>query len=141
VLSWCGQHQAPMKAHLPASRASRAEKVSVRLKSGNPNHHLWNNNGTWWMHYTVHHADHTKERKRIPLRTSNIVQARKRRDASFELFFVEPAPAEDTGAPRQGKPLRKMPQSAPRLASIVYPPVEFRTDLFDRRGCRQEPKQ
>lgn len=93
------------------------------------------------MHYTVHHADHTKERKRIPLRTSNIVQARERRDASFELFFVEPAPAEDEGAARQGKPLRRMPQSATRSAGNVCPPVEFRTDLFDRRECRQEPKQ
>jgi hypothetical protein len=131
-----------MKAHLPASRVSRAEKVIVRLNPGNPNHHLWNNNGTRWMHYTVHHADHTKERKRIPLRTSDIVQARKRRDASFELFFVEPAAAEDKGVPRQGGHLRQMSLSKTRSAGAAFtPPVEFRTDLFDRRGCGQEPKQ
>lgn len=94
------------------------------------------------MHYTVHHADHTKERKRIPLRTSDIVQARKRRDASFELFFVEPAVAEDKGGPRQGGHLRQMSQSETRSAGAAFtPPEEFRTDLFDRRGCGQEPKQ
>ena len=54
------------------------------------------------MHYTVLHADHSKERKRILLRASDIVQARKHRDASFELFFVEPAAAEDKGAPGLG---------------------------------------
>jgi hypothetical protein len=70
-----------MKAYPSASRATRAGKIIVRIAPGNPNHHLWNNNGTWWMHYTVHHDNHTKERRRIPLRTSSIKKARKRRDA------------------------------------------------------------
>jgi hypothetical protein len=70
-----------MKAHPSASPAARAGKIVVRILPGNPNHHLWNNNGTWWVHYTVHHDDHTKERKRIPLRTSDIRQARTLRDA------------------------------------------------------------
>ena len=28
-------------------------KLSVRVNRKNPNHHLWNNNGTWWFHCTV----------------------------------------------------------------------------------------
>jgi Holliday junction resolvase RusA-like endonuclease len=33
-------------------------------KPAKPNHHLWNNNGTYWCHYTVHEADYTKRRGR-----------------------------------------------------------------------------
>lgn len=51
------------------------------------------------MHYTVHHADHTKERSRIPLRTADVAQARKRRDASFESFFGAGARRGHRGAP------------------------------------------
>ena len=35
------------------------EKLSLRVNDANENHHLWNNNGTWWVHYTVHLADFT----------------------------------------------------------------------------------
>jgi hypothetical protein len=69
-----------MKAYPYASPAPRAGKIIVRITPDNPNHHLWNNNGTWWMHYTVHHNDHTKERKRISLRTSELEEAREFRD-------------------------------------------------------------
>jgi hypothetical protein len=45
------------------------------------------------MHYTVHHGGHTKERKRIPLRTSRIQTARSRRDAILRsLPQVRPIP-------------------------------------------------
>jgi hypothetical protein len=27
---------------------------SIRVDRANPLHHLWCNNGTWWVHYTVH---------------------------------------------------------------------------------------
>ena len=36
--------------------------LSVRIDPDNPNHHLWNNHGTWWLHYTVHPTPHTKRR-------------------------------------------------------------------------------
>lgn len=55
--------------------------LSPRTRNGcNPDHHMWNNNGTWWCHFTVHHADHTKERVRFPLHTRNREEARLRRD-------------------------------------------------------------
>jgi len=50
-------------------------------KPAKPNHHLWNNNGTYWCHYTVHEADYTKRRVRISLHTKDQEEARARRDA------------------------------------------------------------
>jgi len=46
----------------------------------NPDHHIWNNNGTWWCHFTVHNPDHTKERVRVSLHTKDRDEARERRD-------------------------------------------------------------
>ncbi len=56
------------------------EAVRIRVNPDNRNHHLWNNNGTWFVHYTVHHADHTKERVRTSLRTHRPSTARRLRD-------------------------------------------------------------
>lgn len=49
-------------------------------------HHLWNNHGTWWCHFTVHHADHTKQRVRLGLETPDASEARVLRDALLRLF-------------------------------------------------------
>jgi hypothetical protein len=46
----------------------------------NPDHHIWNNNGTWWCHFTVHNPDYTKERVRVSLHTKDRHEARRRRD-------------------------------------------------------------
>ncbi len=59
--------------HLP-------EELAIRLDESNPNHHLWNNNGTWWLHYTVYPTPITSERRRKSLRTRNLEQARQKRD-------------------------------------------------------------
>ncbi|MFT5466938.1 MAG: hypothetical protein ACI8UO_002040 [Verrucomicrobiales bacterium] len=55
-------------------------KLSVRVNVDNPNHHLWNNRGTWWCHFTLHKPDYTTERVRISLKTQDLENARKRRD-------------------------------------------------------------
>jgi hypothetical protein len=60
----------------PCSNAGMNEN-----KPAKPNHHLWNNNGTYWCHYTVHEDDYTKRRVRISLRTKDQEEARARRDA------------------------------------------------------------
>lgn len=57
--------------------------LSLRTHPSNPNHHLWWNNGCWWVHFTVHRSDFTKERVRLSLRTNSIEVARARRDALF----------------------------------------------------------
>jgi hypothetical protein len=55
-------------------------QLSVRVNPSNPNHHLWNNNGTWFIHYVVHPTPFTKERIRRSLRTKCLDEARARRD-------------------------------------------------------------
>jgi hypothetical protein len=55
-------------------------ELAVRLNPANPNHHLWNNHGTWWAHYTVHQPDFTKQRVRRPLGTGSLPEARQIRD-------------------------------------------------------------
>ena len=75
--------------------------LSVRIDADNLNHHLWDNNGTWWCHYTVHPTEHTKRRERVSLRTHNIDQARVRRDALFASLSPVPTPVSIIdGSPR-----------------------------------------
>jgi len=56
-------------------------QLSLRTNLENPNHHLWNNNGTWFIHYVVHPTPFTKERIRKSLGTKSLTEARTRRDA------------------------------------------------------------
>jgi len=55
----------------------------IRISLENPNHHLWNNHGTWFLHYTVHPTSFTKERIRRSLATKDLEIARRRRDSFF----------------------------------------------------------
>ncbi len=57
-----------------------AAQLALRLNAANPNHHLWNNHGTWWCHYTLHEPDYTKRRVRVSLGTPDVAEARRRRD-------------------------------------------------------------
>jgi hypothetical protein len=47
---------------------------SIRVLNHNPTHHLWNNNGTWWVHFTVH-FDQRKRRVRRSLKTRSLTEA------------------------------------------------------------------
>ena len=53
-------------------------KLSVRCHPGNENHHIWDNNGTFWCHLTVHLPDFTKQRLRLSLGTDDIQQPSER---------------------------------------------------------------
>lgn len=55
-------------------------RLATRSGSENPDHHLWNNRGTWWCHFTLHREDYTSERVRASLRTRDVAVARQRRD-------------------------------------------------------------
>lgn len=55
-------------------------KLAIRIRDENSDHHLWNNNGTWFMHYTVHNPDFTKARIRCSLHTKSLPDARRLRD-------------------------------------------------------------
>lgn len=56
-------------------------QLAVRVDDENPNHHLWNNRGTWWCHFTLHKPDYTADRVRVSLKTRDLHLARSRRDA------------------------------------------------------------
>ena len=55
-------------------------EIAVRVNPDNPDHHLWNNHGTWWCHYTEHRPDFTKSRVRVSLNTRSLPEAQRRRD-------------------------------------------------------------
>jgi hypothetical protein len=64
--------------------------ASIRLPGSNPDHHLWNNHGTWWCHFTVHRSDCTKTRVRRSTGARRLEEARQIRDF---IFAVLPANA------------------------------------------------
>jgi len=62
---------------------THAELPGIRFPADNPNHHLWNNHGTWFLHYTVYPTPLTKDRIRRSLGTKDLEVARARRDVFF----------------------------------------------------------
>ena len=58
-------------------------ELAIRIDSQNPDHHIYNNNGTLWVHYTIYPTPATAERIRRSLHTKDILEARRRRDAIF----------------------------------------------------------
>ncbi len=69
--------------------APTAPRLSIRVQGENPLHHLWNNNGTWWIHYTIHPDAYTKARVRRSLRTHDLATAIQRRDEILAARAVE----------------------------------------------------
>ena len=67
-----------------ASSSNSQPTLASRIDPENPNHHLWNNRGTWWCHFTLHHPDYTSERVRVSLQTRDLELARARRDDLLE---------------------------------------------------------
>lgn len=76
----------PAAHEFPGCSEGTFPRTSVRVRPTNPNHHLWNNNGTWYLHYTVHPTPLTKSRVRVSLETKSLDAARAKRDA----FFARP---------------------------------------------------
>lgn len=70
-------------AHAPSTPTSPIPStLSIRVDDANPNHHLWQNHGWWWIHYVVHRGNR-KERIRRSLQTRDLDVARRRRDDLF----------------------------------------------------------
>ena len=63
---------------------------AARPIASNPNHHLWNNNGTWWVHATVLHDGIRQERIRKSLGTRDIAEARRRRNHILNTLRTSP---------------------------------------------------
>lgn len=100
--------------------------------SPNPDHNLWNNNGTWWCHYTVHDSNKTARRVRVSLETKDIDEARRRRDAIMNAarnVSTKISPSRSLGA-------QAMPDVGP---NIVESPVERRPHGYWPRAMTQKP--
>ena len=65
------------------------EEIALRINESNLNHHLWNNNGTWWIHYTVYPTPVTVERIRRSLKTKILEEARNRRDKILNSLLIQ----------------------------------------------------
>ena len=61
--------------------------ASVRIGSSNPDHHLYNNNGVWWLHYTSYPTPATSKRIRRSLKTQEVTLARQQRDTILKDLF------------------------------------------------------
>lgn len=86
----------------------------------NPDHNIWNNNGTYWCHYTVHEDDYTKKRVRVSLGTKDVEIARALRD-----FLMDATPKIASNIPRvRGQ---AMPDIAPKVSEsrAVSPHREY----------------
>lgn len=91
-----------------AWRARRADQppagpgtpaLGIRVDATNPDHHIWLNNGTWYIHYTVYPTPLTAERVRASLHTKDVVEARRRRDELFRRLAVGPDTANADALP------------------------------------------
>ena len=59
----------------------------TRTCNTNKNHHLWNNNGSWFVQYTVYPTPNTKKRIRRSLGTHCVQEARTYRDEILNDYF------------------------------------------------------
>ena len=78
---------------------------SLRVDEANPLHHLWCNNGTWGVHYTLH-FDHRKRRIRRSLGTPVLAEAVRRRDELLARLAAEGEPVPERARWPAGPPTR-----------------------------------
>ena len=62
--------------------------LSARINFSNGAHHLYLNNGTYWVHYTLN-FDFRTRRVRRSLGTKSLAEAIQKRDALFERLATE----------------------------------------------------
>jgi hypothetical protein len=85
-------------------------RLSARIDDGKDTHHLWLNNGTWWVHYTLN-FDFRTRRIRRSLGTKSLAEAIRKRDALFERLATE-----GEWVPERGEEV-----AMPPLVSAAYP--------------------
>ena len=73
-----------MLPSLPGGRIVRCSNAK------NPNHHIWCNNGTYFIHVTVRLNGRTKLRLRRSLLTKDVEEARRRRDRFLDSVRERP---------------------------------------------------
>lgn len=55
-------------------------RLNIRISRNSPNHHLWNNNGTWWIKFTMRSENGSTQRMSCSLKTGDVEKARTSRD-------------------------------------------------------------
>jgi hypothetical protein len=65
--------------------------AATRPHDVNPDHHLWRNGRFWWVAFTLIHDGWRQERVRRSLKTIDVMEARRRRDAIFAQYADEAA--------------------------------------------------
>jgi hypothetical protein len=94
----------------------------VKNKNPNPDRNIWNNNGTYWCHYTVHEDGYTKKRVRVSLGTKDIAIARALRD-----FLMDATPKIATNIPRmRGQAMPDVPPPTVCESRAIARPHEYR---------------
>lgn len=73
----------------PSGHGAPLPAAGMRAR-GNTNHHLWRNGRLWWIALTVHLSDSTARRVRRSLRTADVEEARRRRDAILARIEASP---------------------------------------------------
>jgi hypothetical protein len=69
------------KGYVGQAISSQEPLLLIRKNRQNPNHHLWNNNGTWFICYTTTRDPALSgTRHRRSLKTKSVVEARRLRD-------------------------------------------------------------
>jgi len=88
--------------------------LAVRINPRNRSHHLYLNNGHYWVHYTIH-FDFRKRRIRRSLKTRSLEVAIQRRDELFARLTAEGELVEERRMFRQPRPSWNAParQSQP----------------------------
>ena len=59
-------------------------RLSIHVAADSAHHHVWRNNGTWWIHYTLNTIDGRIRRMRRSLGTRDLGEALARRDALLD---------------------------------------------------------
>ena len=64
--------------------------LATRRTKNNPNHHLWNNNGVWWLHFTLRAVTgESRKRHRVSLKTRDLEKARAKRDRILTVLHAK----------------------------------------------------
>jgi hypothetical protein len=87
-------------------------RISSRIDAANERHHLWCNNGTWWVHYTLN-FDFRTRRVRRSLGTKSLAEAIRRRDALFARLATD-----GEWVPERGE-VGDMPATLPTLVTAA----------------------
>ena len=91
---WCVR----ISLHIMSTNA-----LVLRTNPRNLNHHLYNNNGTWWIHFHVHRPDFTKARIRESLGTRCLTMARELRDFALAHLALHARLGEPARSTQEGR--------------------------------------